>query len=173
MNEDDFICCYLDGVKNIIKRELPFIRTRQLTGILLSETNFCLSKYQIYIADNNEFPSIIYVTDLLEDFLDRLEVSEKEFEAIDFMPFHQFIEKYDDLVYAEILTKPIYIDEQIYIRQRETWRAGQFYDQEEELGRKTGYSETYYQDMLYRLYTDFLTKEYPAFYKQFELNREI
>lgn len=173
MNEDEFVYSYLEGIKNLVKRELPYIRSRQLTGILLNESNFCSSKYQAYVDDSNECPSILYVTDLLVDFLDRLEVSEKNFEAIDFMPFHQFVEKYDDLVYAEILTKPIYIEEQIYIRQRETWRAGQFYDFEEELGRKNGFSETFFQDMLYRLYSDFLNNEYPKFYKDFETAKDV
>lgn len=172
MHEDEFVYSYLEGVKNLVKRELRYVRSRQLTGILVNESNFCSSKYQAYVEDTNECPSILYVADLLEDFLDRLEVSEKDYEAVDFMPFHQFVEKYDDLVYAELLTKPIYIDEQTYIRQRERWRAEQFYDREEDKGRKTGFSETYFTDMLYRLYDDFLNNEYPNFYKDFEVNRK-
>ncbi|MDT2010811.1 hypothetical protein [Carnobacterium divergens] len=173
MNEDEFVCLYLENVEAFLKEKNAYLRPKELISHLMIEEKNGLREYQQYVEDNREAPSIVYIANLIENYIDRYEELEKEKEDVDFISYSDFLEKYDDLVTAFLIKKPIFVDEQRFIVDRECYLAGKFYIEEEEKGRKEGYSENFFSNLLLKRYLDFEQIQYPNFYKSYERKLEI
>ncbi|WP_413487878.1 hypothetical protein [Carnobacterium divergens] len=173
MHEDEFVYMYLECVEAFLKEKNTYLRPNELVNYLMVEEKNGIREFHNYLENNGEAPSVVYISNLLENYIDRYEYLEKEKDSVDFISYSDFLEKYDDLVTAFLIKKPIFVDEQRFIVDRECYLAGKFYIEEEEKGRKEGYGENFFSNLLLKRYLDFEQIQYPTFYKSYERKLEI